>query len=419
MLRSITLAALASSAIAEVYFSETFSSDSYTDTWKESTWKGAEMGKFKHTSGAFSVNEEEAKGIQTSMDMGFHAISAKFAKAFSNRDKNLVVGFTAKHEEHKYGFCGGGYIKLLPGEFDQAKFGGDTPYSVMFGPDLCSYDVSRIHVIFTDDDGKNLLKKDEIKLEHDDKNEFTHSYVLVVKPDNTFEVFMDFKSKSTGSLLDGWDFAPKQIDDPKDTKPEDWVDDKKINDPAVKKPEGYDDIAEKIPDPKAEKPEDWDDEDDGEWEAPTIANPDFKGPWTHPQIDNPAYKGEFKPKQIDNPKYKDDVYAFDNLSGVGFEVWTVNKGSIFDNIIVSDSVDEANKFLETHFRATLDGEKAVKEKADADKKAAEEAANKAKEAAEKAKKAEETEAEETEAEDATDAKDAGDAKDEGEKKPEL
>ena len=38
----------------------------------------------------------------------------------------------------------------------------------------------------------------QIKLEYDDKNEFTHSYVLVVKPDNTFEVFMDFKSKSKG-----------------------------------------------------------------------------------------------------------------------------------------------------------------------------------------------------------------------------
>ena len=149
----------------------------------------------------------------------FHSISAKFAEAFSNRGKNLVVGFTAKHEEHKYGFCGGGYIKLLPGDFDQGKavvpsdfkgnifviflvfatpefyiccfyfllyyyfflmktspfvpcttlflwlagkFGGDTPYSIMFGPDLCSYDVSRIHLIFTNADGKNLLKKDEV-----------------------------------------------------------------------------------------------------------------------------------------------------------------------------------------------------------------------------------------------------------------
>merc|ERR1712210_272083 len=103
--------------------------------------------------------------------------------------------------------------------------------------------------------------------------------------------------------------------------------------------------------------------------------------------------GEFKPKQIDDPKYKDDVYAFDNLSGVGFEVWTVNKGSIFDNVIVSDSVDEVNEFLEKHFRATLDGEKAAKEKLDADKKAEEEPAEEteAEDAKEEAK--EETKAE--------------------------
>ena len=46
-----------------------------------------------------------------------------------------------------------------------------------FGPDLCSYDVSRIHLIFNKA-GENLLKTDEIKLEYDDKNEFTHLYTL-------------------------------------------------------------------------------------------------------------------------------------------------------------------------------------------------------------------------------------------------
>merc|ERR1712187_617734 len=124
-----------------------------------------------------------------------------------------------------------------------------------------------------------------------------------------------------------------------------------------------------------------------------------------PQIDNPAYKGEFKPKQIDNPKYNADVYAYSDLSGVGFEVWTVNKGSIFDNVIVGDNLDEVNEFLETHFKPTLDGEKAAKEKVDAAKKEAEEAEKKKKVAEEKAKKAEEEEAEETEAVDEGDAKD--------------
>ena len=53
---------------------------------------------------------------------------------------------------------------------------------------------------------------------------------------------------------------------------------------------GHDDIPEMIKDPEAAKPEDWDDEDDGEWEAPSIANPAYAGAWTQKEIDNPAYK---------------------------------------------------------------------------------------------------------------------------------
>merc|ERR1711871_955161 len=81
--------------------------------------------------------------------------------------KDLVVQFTAKNHLREYAFCGGGYIKLLP-EMDAKKFGGDTPYSVMFGPDMCGYDVSRVHAIFTNAEGKNLLKSDEVKLEYAD-----------------------------------------------------------------------------------------------------------------------------------------------------------------------------------------------------------------------------------------------------------
>merc|ERR1711907_224158 len=118
---------------------------------------------------------------------------------------------------------------------------------------------------FTNSEGKNLLKKDEIKLDYADKNEFTHVYTLVIKPDNSYEVFFDLKSKAKGSIVDGWDFEKKSTDDPKDKKPKDWVDEKQINDPKEKKPAGYDDIPKKIPDPEAKKPDDWNDEDDGEW----------------------------------------------------------------------------------------------------------------------------------------------------------
>ena len=123
--------------------------------------------------------------------------------------------FTAKHETNEYSFCGGGYIKLLPSSVDLKGFDGDSPYHVMFGPDRCGYDVSKIHAIFNDGE-KNLEKTEEIKLEYTDKNEFTHLYTLVVKPDNTYEVLFDEKSKAKGELTEDWAFPSKTMPDPDD-----------------------------------------------------------------------------------------------------------------------------------------------------------------------------------------------------------
>merc|ERR1712159_727918 len=121
-----------------------------------------------------------------------------------------------------------------------------------------------------------------------------------------------------------------------------------MDDPEDKKPEGYDDIPETIEDPDAEKPEDWDDESDGEWEAPMIDNPDYKGPWMHPMIANPEY--------VDDDK----VYNFPDSGFVGFDLWQVKAGSIFDNIMVTDSVSEAEAFL----KETFDGMKKAEEEDD-------------------------------------------------------
>lgn len=81
--------------------------------------------------------------------------------------------------------------------------------------------------------------------------------------------------------------------DPEAKKPENWVDDKQIPDPDDVKPEDWD-VPQSIVDPDATQPEDWDEEEDGEWEAPTIPNPDYKGEWKPKMIDNPDYKGEWE-----------------------------------------------------------------------------------------------------------------------------
>jgi calreticulin len=348
-------------ATSEVHFDEDFDSAEWEKQWVQSEWKGPNgpAGKFEWSAGNWFADEAAQKGIRTPNDMHYHSISAKLEKPFSNKGKDLVVQYTVKHESKESSFCGGGYIKLLPSEFDQTKFGGDTPYHIMFGPDICGYDISRIHLIFNYK-GENLVRNQDIKLDYDDKNAFTHLYTLVVKPDNTYKVYFDLKEKSSGSLHDHWNFPNKSSDDASDKKPADWVDVKKINDPKQTKPSDWVD-EEKIRDPDAKIPEEWDEEEDGAYEAPMIKNPAYKGEWTTTMVDNPEYKGEWKAKQIDNPAYVEEVYPYEDIGAVGFELWTVNKHSIFDNILVTDSFDHAKTVGEKLKTDYLDKEKAAKE----------------------------------------------------------
>jgi len=353
---------------AEIYFEETFSNG--LDKWMTGSPSGKDMGKWIVSPGKWFVDEQKDKGLQVTEDMRFHSISAKLDKLASSKGKDLVLQFSAKIENHQYAFCGGGYIKLLPDGLKQDTFGGDDEYHVMFGPDLCGYDISHIHAIFNHK-GENLLKTEKVSLEYSDKNEYTHLYTLHIKPEGSYEIFFDLESKAKGNLVDDWAFPKKTIDDPDDKKPSDWVEETEIDDPEDKKPDGYDDIPAQIADPDATKPEDWDDEDDGEWEPPLIDNPDFKGEWVAKKIENPAYNGEWNPKQIPNKDYQEGLQlaAYDSMY-VGFELWIVNNGTIFDNILVTDDIEYAKQKGEELWRPTSKGEKDVKEKWDKENKPA-------------------------------------------------
>ena len=105
------------------------------------------------------------------------------------------------------------------------------------------------------------------------------------------------------------------------------------------------DIAMEIPDPDASKPDDWDDEDDGEWEAPMIDNPDYNGAWSPKMIDNPDYKGPWVHPMIANPEYEydDNMYAVckDGCTHVGFELWQVKQFQ--DGIIGFNQISSKSK----------------------------------------------------------------------------
>ena len=195
-------------------------------------------------------------------------------------------------------------------------------------------------------------KKPTAKLEDYFKDGKPHLYTLMIHPDNSYDVSVDYKIVNKGNLLE--DFSPPvnppaEIDDPNDRKPHDWDEREKIPDSEATKPEDWnenepeeivdtsatqpsgwlEDEPEMIPDPNAEKPGDWDEDMDGTWEAPLInnpaceaapgcghwkapmiANPKFKGVWRAPMIDNPNYKGKWRPRRIPNPDFFEDKHPF-------------------------------------------------------------------------------------------------------------
>jgi calreticulin len=192
---------------------------------------------------------------------------------------------------------------------------------------------------------------------------------MILRKDNTVKVEIDEEKIYDGSITEDWEvLKPKEIADPADKKPDDWTDESMIDDPAEKKPDDW--VTEKrIIDADAKKPDDWDDEEDGEWEAPMKDNADYKGDWYAKRISNPAYKGFWEAKKIANPEFEDDdsIYKYADFGFIGFDLWQVKGGTIFDNVIITDDVAEADGFAKK-WKALSEVEKAKNKEEDDSKK---------------------------------------------------
>uniref|UniRef100_A0A3Q2QQ52 Calmegin n=1 Tax=Fundulus heteroclitus TaxID=8078 RepID=A0A3Q2QQ52_FUNHE len=383
----------------DVYFAETFD-DGSLDRWQLSkTMKEDADEDIAKYDGKWMV--EPLKENKVPGDQGLvlksrakhHAIAAKLDKPFVFQDEPLVVQYEVNFQDGID--CGGAYIKLLSdsGAVNLEQFHDRTPYTIMFGPDKCGEDY-KLHFIFRH---RNPLNKDmeekhakradvDLKKFYTDKK--THLYTLVLNPDNSYEMFIDQSSVSRGNLLH--DMVPpvnppKEIDDPNDSKPDDWDERAKIPDPEAVKPEDWDEDApakiedpdalkpegwlddepEFVSDPNADKPEDWDEEMDGEWEAPqvpnpacetapgcgewkrpTINNPQYKGKWKAPLIDNPNYQGVWKPRKMANPEYFEDLQPFrmTAFNALGLELWSMTSDIYFDNFIITSHKEVADRW---------------------------------------------------------------------------
>ncbi|KAL0380310.1 UNVERIFIED_CONTAM: Calnexin1 [Sesamum angustifolium] len=286
----------------------------YTGVWKHEKSEG-------HDDHGLLVSEKARK----------YAIVKELDEPVKLKDGTIVLQYEVRLQNGLE--CGGAYIKYLrpqdagwaPKEFDN-----ESPYTIMFGPDKCGVTNKTIP-------------------DPDDK-----------KPED-------------------WDERAK-IPDPAAKKPDDWDEDApmEIEDEDAVKPEGWlDDEPEEIDDPEATKPEDWDDEEDGEWEAPKIDNPKcleapgcgewkrpskrnpaYKGKWQPPLIDNPNYKGIWKPQEIPNPEYFElDRPNFEPIAAVGIEIWTMQDGILFNNILIASSEKVAESYRETAWKPKFEVEK--------------------------------------------------------------
>jgi len=350
------------------------------------------------------------KGLVVSSPARRHAISTIFTQPVNPKGTGLVVQYELQLQKNLE--CGGAYIKLLTAseELSTDGFKADTPYTIMFGPDKCGT-TNKVHFILR----HQSPKTGEWEEKHvasppmivNDRQ--THLYTAIVGADNTVKILIDNEEKTSVSLLKDGDFKPnvnpdKQIDDPDDKKPDDWVDEAQIDDPTASKPDDWDEDAPakiddpkstkpdtweddeplEVPDPDANAPDDWDVDEDGEWEAPIIpnpkckpagcgewkpqqiTNPDYKGKWYAPKIDNPEYKGVWAPRKIDNVNFfqDDEPHAMAPIGGVGIELWTMQDGILFDNIIVSTDLAVASSFAADSFTPRTLKERETKKAAD-------------------------------------------------------
>eukprot|EP01130_Rhizamoeba_saxonica_P015685 TRINITY_DN7089_c0_g1_i1.p1 TRINITY_DN7089_c0_g1~~TRINITY_DN7089_c0_g1_i1.p1 ORF type:complete len:370 (-),score=69.53 TRINITY_DN7089_c0_g1_i1:11-1120(-) len=328
----ILLVLVMGSSTADVYFNESFIDGLFPGDWISSSYN---TGSFEIQHGIID-DDFPVWGLQTTAVHQNHIISTKF-DSFSNLGKKLVVQFRVKFEQ--YIDCGGGYIKLFPEGFDPATLNANTPYSIMFGPDICGHQKKLTQLIFRYNYKTQALKKHIPAI----SDIFSHVYTLIIHPGNTYEVLIDNKLKRAGSLEDDWDMiAPKLIRDVNARKPNNWVENKMIPDPKDYKPDGYDNIPKLIPNPNTIKPNDWDDDLDGVWEPPMISNPNYRGEWSPKMIPNPDYKGEWVAPLIENPDYKQDeeLYVFE-LGGIGIDVWQVKPGTVYSDFLICDDIELA------------------------------------------------------------------------------
>lgn len=327
----------------KVYLDERFS-DGWEKRWKKPSHvrKGVQLGRFRVNSGFFWGDEKKQRGLETMDGKRNYLFYRNLTHRVDNRFSDLIIQYTLRL--NYYVDCSGQYIKLLSSDVDPTRFSNETDYLIMFGPDVCGATLRKTHVIIGHK-GKHYETKKQVNCI---KDHLTHAYTLVIRKNNTIEVWIDGNVVDKGNLFDRFNVpAGKKRPDENEVKPEDWDDDEWIVDPNDKKTDNWVD-DEFIPDPDAIKPLSWD--DSIIWAPPMIRNPNYKGEWTPKIIKNPKYKGIWKQKMIEEDVEKDPTFGhFKSIGFIGLEFFQNVPNTIFNNFLITDNETYAREVLDDVF----------------------------------------------------------------------
>ena len=68
------------------------------------------------------------------------------------------------------------------------------------------------------------------------------------------------------------------------------------------------------------------------------------------------------------PLYSKDIGKYEENCKIGFDLWQVKSGTIFDNILITDDVEHAKKVGEELWAVTKEAEKKMKDEQDEEEK---------------------------------------------------
>ncbi|CAI1827024.1 hypothetical protein SEUBUCD646_0A00210 [Saccharomyces eubayanus] len=310
----------------------------------------------------------------------------------------LVVQYEIKVENSLT--CGGAFIKLVSSLVDTDALKSYSPgkegVELVFGPDYCVPDtdgvqfaINKVHKITHQSELKYLQ---EAPLSRLTDNSQSHLYTLIIdESTQSLQILIDGKIamareriKDTSKDLFKPPISPLLVvPNVSVTKPNDWDDRIWIADPALVKPDDWNEheplmipdpndakplewdesISKYILDPEAKKPHWWEEAEHGEWIPPMvknplcniehgcgqwksrlIKNPKHNGPWEPNQVINPNYMGEWQPPEIENPLYYEEKHPLrieNPINGIIFEFWSGSPNMMISNIYLGKNVTEA------------------------------------------------------------------------------